>query len=84
MYIVSYVNGKFEKPSLTDKFLFPPSDVSPKVCWNIYMKNVMSSYSDFMHRTIRDISVESKIVSASGDVWTYDFATGNSSIEHFS
>lgn len=83
MYIASYVHEKFWKPSLTDRFLFPPSDVSPKVCWDIYANNVADCYGDFMQRTIKDISAESKIVSSSGDIWTYDFATDNSSIEHF-
>lgn len=83
MYIVSYVRGKFEKPSLTDRFLFPPSDVSPKLCWDFYAKNVVDTYSDFMQRTIKDIANVSKLVSPSGDIWTYDFATNISSIEHF-
>lgn len=84
MYTVSYINGKFEKPSLTDRFLFPPYDVSPKVCWDFYVKNVISSNSDFIQKTIKDIAKVSNLVSSSGDIWTYNFVTSNSSMEHFS
>lgn len=36
MYIMSILHGKLEKPSLIDRFMFPPSDVDAKVCLDIY------------------------------------------------
>lgn len=83
MYIVSYVHGKFEKPSLTDRFLFPPSDASPKLCWDFYTKNVVDTHSNFMQGTIKDIANVSKLVSPSGDIWTYDILVNTGTLEHF-
>ncbi len=83
MYTMSILRGKLEKPSLTDRFLFPPYDVSPKVCWDIYKKNVINSYSDFMQRTVKEIASISKVVSPSGDIWIYDLSTDISITEHF-
>lgn len=84
IYTVSFLHGKLEKPSLTDRFMFPPSDVSAKVCCDIYAKNAMNFHSDFMQRTVKDIAKVSEIVSPSGDIWTYDMNTGKSTLEHFS
>lgn len=83
MYTVSFLHGKLEKPLLTDRFIFPPSDVSAKVCCNIYATNALNYHGDFMQRTIKDIAKISKIISPSGDIWTYDKITDKSTLEHF-
>ncbi len=83
IYAVSYINGKLEKPTLTDMILFPPSDISEKVCYDAYIKNTNYYYSDFVQATVKDIAKVSKIVSPSGDIWTYDFATNISDMKHF-
>lgn len=36
VYTVSFLHGKLEKPSLTDRFMFPPSDADVKTCYDIY------------------------------------------------
>ena len=75
MYAMSYLNGKLEKPTLTDAVLFPPSDLDMTTCAYIYAKNIKYHYDDFIQRTVKEISKESNVVSPSGDIWIYDFAT---------
>lgn len=82
LYIMSYVNGKLEKPKLVESFMFPPSDVSPKDCYDYYARNVYS-HKDFIQKTVKDISRMSKLVSSSGDMWVYDMITDKSVLEHF-
>lgn len=82
LYIMSYINRKLEKPELVDSFMFPPSDVSAKECYDYYVKNVYS-HKDFIQRTVKDISRMSKLVSPSGDMWVYDMNTNSSSMVHF-
>ena len=84
IYTVSFLNGKLEKPSLTDKFLFPPSDADAKTCYDIYAINSVNYKSDFMQRTIKDITKISKVISPTGDIWTYDMISGKSTMVHFS
>lgn len=63
--------------------LFRPLDVDLKTCCDIYKKNIDNYFSDFMKKTIKEVSDKSKVVSSSGDIWIYDIATGKSSSEHF-
>lgn len=84
MYTMSILHGKLEKPSLTERFLFPPSDASAKECWDCFAKNSAYSDSNFIQKTVKDVAKMSKVVSPSGDIWTYDITTGKSTIEHFS
>lgn len=84
LYIASILNGKLEKPSLTDRFIFPPSDANAKICWDIYAINALNHHNDFIQRTIKDISKISKLISPSGDIWIYDIASGKSTVQHFS
>jgi len=83
IYTMSILNGKLEKPSLTDRFMFPPDDVDAKVCVNIYAVNATNYHSDFIQKTVKDIAKISKLVSSSGDIWTYDLNTDTSNSEHF-
>lgn len=84
IYAWSYLDGKLEKePTLTDVSLFKPHDVSMEVCTEFYVKNIRGDYLDFIQRTVKDISNESRVVSPSGDIWIYDIKTGKSSSEHF-
>ena len=80
---ISFLNGKLEKPSLTDRFIFPPYDVSAKTSWEIYANNIVNSYSDFMQRTVKEIADMSDVVSHSGDIWVCDMITGKSTLKHF-
>lgn len=84
MYTVSILNGKLEKPSLTERFLFPPSDASAKECWDLFAKNVTCSHTDFVQKTVKDVAKISNLVSMSGDVWIYDMIENKSTLEHFS
>lgn len=84
MYTMSILNGKLEKPSLTDRFLFPPSDASAKECWNLFAKNVTCSHKEFVQKTVKDVAKISNLVSVSGDVWIYDMIENKSTLEHFS
>lgn len=83
MYTVSFLKGKLEKPSLTDRFMFPPSDVSAKACVDIFTVNTIYFQNNFVKKTVREIAKMSKLVSRSGDIWTYDFKTDTSTLEHF-
>lgn len=83
MYTVSIVNRKLEKPHLVDGFMFPPSDADAKQCFEIYNKHIKTSDPNFIQNIIKDISKISKVISSSGDIWTYDITTGESSLEHF-
>ncbi len=84
IYVTSILHGKLEKPSLTDRFIFPPHDADAKMCCDIYAINTVNYQSAFMKRTVKDIAKLSKFVSTSGDIWTYDMITGTSTSEHFS
>ncbi len=84
LYITSILNGKLEKPSLTDRFIFPPSDADAKTCCDIYAINALNHRSNFIQRTIKDISKISKLISPTGDIWVYDIVTDKSILEHFS
>lgn len=84
MYIMSILHGKLEKPSMTDKFLFPPSDASAKECWGCFVKNLTYSKDDFIQKTVKDVAKMSKVVSSSGDIWIHDIITGESIKKHFS
>lgn len=83
MYTMSLVNRKLEKPHLVDGFMFPPSDTNARQCFEIYNKHIKASDSNFIQNTIKDISKISKVISSSGDIWTCDITTGESSLEHF-
>lgn len=84
MYTVSFLHGKLEQPSLTDRFIFPPFDADAKLCCDIYARNVINHRNDFIQRTIKDIAKISNVISPSGDIWIYDMKTGKSTSEHFS
>lgn len=84
IYTMSILNGKLEKPSLTERYMFPPSDADEKICIDTYALNAVNNRSDFIQRTVKDIAKISKVVSPSGDIWIYDMNTGKSTIEHFS
>ena len=85
IYAWSYLDGKLEKePTLTDMSLFKPHDVSMEICTKFYVKNIHGGYTDFIQRTVKDIADASKVVSPSGDIWTYDMTTDKSTLEHFS
>lgn len=84
MYVASILRGKLEKPSLEDRFIFPPYDADAKTCWKIFAINAVNYQRDFLQRTIKDISKISKAISSTGDIWTYDSATDTSTLEHFS
>lgn len=83
IYVAPYLHGKFEKPSLIDRFIFPPADVSEKVCCDIYAINTIHYQHNFMKKTVKEIAKVSKLVSYSGDIWIYDLKTGTSTMEHF-
>lgn len=82
IYAVSYVDGKLGRTK-TDSILFPPSDLSMDICAHIYVRNIKCKYEDFMQKTIKEIAVNSKVVSPSGDIWIYDIKNGKSMLEHF-
>lgn len=84
IYTMSIIDGKREKPVLTEHFMFPPSDISAEECYNVYAKNVLNYQDDFIKRTIKDIGKMSNVVSTSGDIWMCDIITGKSTLEHFS
>lgn len=84
VYTVSILHGKFEKPSLTNRFMFPPYDSDIKICFDIYALNLIKYPNDFISRTIKDIAKISKLISPSGDIWTYDMISGKCNLEHFS
>ena len=84
MYTMSILHGKLEKPTLTERWMFPPYDADTKACMDIFAVNAINYHSDFIQRTVKEIALLSKVVSPSGDVWTYDIATGKSTMEHFS
>lgn len=83
MYTMSILNRKLEEPRLVDGFMFPPSDANAKECFEIYNKHIKASDPNFIQNTIKNISKISKVISSSGNIWTYDIATGESSLEHF-
>ena len=83
MYTMSIVNRKLEKPHLVDGVMFPPSDANEKQCFEIYNKHIKTSDPNFVQNIIKDISKISKVISSSGDIWTYDITTGESSLKHF-
>lgn len=76
--------GKLEKPSLVDWFIFPPSGADAKSCLDIYISNIVKYPNHFIRKTIKDIAPDNKYISSSGDIWTYDIKTGKSTSEHFS
>lgn len=84
VYTVSILHRKFEKPSLTNKFMFPPYDSDVKRCFDIYALNSVKYPNDFISRTIKDIAKISKVISPTGDIWIYDMISGKSTLEHFS
>ena len=84
LYTASILNGKLEKPSLTNRIIFPPSDADVKTCCDIYAINSINYHSDFIQRTIKDISKISKLISSTGDIWVYDITTDKSTLKHFS
>ena len=84
LYTTSILNGKLEKPSLTNRIIFPPSDADVKTCCDIYAINAINHPSDFVQRTIKDISKISKLISSTGDIWIHDIIADTSSIKHFS
>lgn len=83
MYTISYLHGKLEKPSLTEHFLFPPDDVSPKECYDIFVNNVCNSKQHFAEQTIKDISQISSLVSSCGDIVVFDIENNDIITEYF-
>lgn len=84
VYTVSILHRKFEKPSLTNRFMFPPYDSDAKICFDIYALNSVKYPNDCISRTIKDIAKISKVISSTGDIWIYDMISGKSTLEHFS
>lgn len=84
IYTMSILNGKLEKPSLTDRFMFPPDDASAKECWDLFAKNVACFHTDFVQKTVKDVAKISNLVNMSGNVWIYDMIENKSILEHFS
>jgi 20S proteasome, alpha and beta subunits len=82
MYAVSYVNGKLSN-SKTEIILFPPSDLDMKTCSDIYLKYVHTDFEHCMEKTIKEISNTSKVVSSTGDIWSYNLISESSEIKHF-
>jgi hypothetical protein len=82
IYSVSFVNGSL-KTIKTEAILFPPLDLELQTCDNIYVRNMKIFPHEFIKRTVKDIAELSKVVSHSGDIWTYTIQTGNGTIEHF-
>lgn len=82
IYAVSYTNGKL-KNTKTEMFLFPPLGLDMQTCGNIYARNIHMFRQNFLQKTVKEISYICNTVSPSGDIWTYDLVTGNSSMEHF-
>lgn len=58
--------------------LFQPRDCDFKECANILCKNINIHPNDFAKRTIVEVSQISKLVSSTGNVWTYDNKKGKS------
>lgn len=79
---VSYVNENLGDTK-TEMILFPPLGTDMQTYSNIYVKNIHMFPQNFLQKTIKEISGICNTVSASGDIWTYDFVTDISSIEHF-
>lgn len=52
--------------------LYPPADAQMEACCNIFAKNYKLHHSDFVERTVQEISSISQYVSATGDKWGYN------------
>lgn len=63
--------------------LYPLEDVDMQTCCNIFIPNLHEHFLVFMQKTIKEISEKGKMVSPSGDIWTYDMITDTSISEHF-
>ncbi len=82
MYAVSYIDEKLSN-SKTEIILFPPNDLDMKTCSDLYVKYIHTDFEHCMEKTIREISKNSKVVSATGDVWCYNLVSGSSDVKHF-
>lgn len=55
--------------------LYHPADAKQSDCNQIFVKNYKLHHDDFCERTVREISLISKIVSPTGDKWEYDISS---------
>lgn len=63
--------------------LFPPDDAMNEMCCNIFAKNYNMHHSEFVEKTILDVSDISKLVSPTGDKWVYNIKTGKGVLHRF-
>lgn len=82
LWSTSWNHKKYSGKSV-EMALYPPEDVDMQTCCCIYIRNIHESFSNFMEKTIKEISQKGKMVSLSGDIWTYDIHTDKSSVKHF-
>lgn len=83
LYSASYNHKKFSYGKDVELAIYPPSDLDIQNCCNIYIPNFHKHFFNCMQRTVKEVSALSKMVSPSGDIWTYDIELGCSSMEHF-
>lgn len=83
LWSASWNHGRYSGNSV-EMVLYPPEDVDMQTCCNIYIPNLHEHFPVFIKKTIKEIFEKSKMVSPSGDIWTYDMITDKSSSEHFS
>ena len=70
---ISYNHGDLQcSETLTDMIIFPPVDVTMKVCSEIFLKNYNLFTENMIEKTIKDISKLSVVVSECGNKWIYD------------
>lgn len=63
--------------------LYPPADVDIQACCNFFAENYKLHHPEFVERTIHQISQISKFVSATGNKWIFNMATGTGTLHSF-
>ena len=71
LFAVTLKNSKIDCKEVPI-MLFHPSDCEFKPCADILTRNIQFHFNDFAYRTINEISHISKMVSNTGNMWTYD------------
>lgn len=84
IYMTLISDGKLRKALLKEWFIFPPYGADFDVCSNILTTNIVKYPNKSIQRTIKEIAINNKYISPSGDIWIYDMITDKSSSEHFS
>ena len=63
--------------------LYPPDGADLIQCCEIFAKNYKLHHTDFVERTILEISAISPFVSPTGDQWVYDIASNKGTLKSF-